>query len=108
MSKFDTLESALDNMPLFRESVENTKRKGYPTEWMFKVADTSEPYCFFEKNGKYGNSSKCPYYKGHYNAGSSAATECKAVDFLLPGVIMDIYCRLHHEECPLRKEAENG
>lgn len=106
--KYETLESALDDMTLLQEQIKKMKERGLPTSWMCKVADTSDPYCFFEKNGKLGNKSDCPYYKGHYNAGSSAATECTAVDFLLPGVIMDVYCRLHHEECPIRKRAEDA
>ena len=104
-AKYKSVDDVLRDMPLYAQAVEGVKQRGQPTEWMSKTTDISDPYCFFEKNGKYGVKSDCPYYKGRYNAGSSAATSCKALDFLLPGTITDIYCRTHYKECPIRAES---
>ena len=104
--KYKTLDSVLADMPRLHEIENDMTKKDHPIFWLRQAADPAkDPYCFFFKNGKRGYESRCENYKGYYNAGSSSAVQCKACSFLLPGSILEIYCKRHHDECPLRGDA---
>ena len=107
LKKYETLESVLSDMPRLHQLEADMAQKGRPSSWLRQVTEPAkDPYCFFYKNGRRGYESGCGNYKGYYNAGSSGAVHCKACSFLLPGSILEIYCRRHHDECPLQCEAD--
>lgn len=107
--QYETLEDVLTDMPRLHEVEHDMALKGNPISWLRQAADPAhDPFCFFYKNGKRGYESGCENYKGYYNAGSSSAVQCKACSFLLPGSILEIYCRHHQNECPLNSETNSS
>ncbi len=101
MAKYNNSEEVLADMPRFQKGEKECRNRGFKTDVFHKVANPENQFCFFFKNGKLGYKSNCPNYGGFYNDAPLTAIICKALDFLLPGVILDTYCRLHCEECPL-------
>ena len=104
MKKYPDLDSALNDMPKFLE-FESSLKSGNPRATPIRsTADPNKPYVFFEKNGRLGYRSDCPDYSGYWLDGVHSAVVCKQADFLLPGVILELYCRYHCNECPLNTE----
>ena len=104
MKKYPDLNSALNDMPRFLEFESSLKSRNPRATPIRSTADPNKPYVFFEKNGRLGYRSDCPDYGGYWLDGVHSAVVCKQVDFLLPGVILELYCRYHCNECPLHKE----
>lgn len=100
-NKYNNIQEAVADMPRLLKDIESCYEHGFKTDWFYKVANPENKYCFFFKNGKLGYRSDCPNYGGFYNDCPETAVVCKALDFLLPGIVLDTYCRLHCEECPL-------
>ena len=104
MNEYSDLDSALNDMPRFLEFESSLKPRDSRATPIRSTADPNKPYVFFEKNGRLGYRSDCPDYDGYWLDGVHSAVVCKQVDFLLPGVILELYCRYHCNECPLHKE----
>ena len=104
MKKYPNLDSALNDMPKFLEFESCLKPRNPRATPIRSTADPNKLYVFFEKNGRLGHRSDCPDYGGYWFDGVHSAVVCKQVDFLLPGVILELYCRYHCNECPLHTE----
>ena len=104
MKKYPNLDSALNDMPRFLEFERSLKPRDSRSTPIRSTADPNKPYVFFEKNGRLGYRSDCTDYGGYWLDGVHSAVVCKQVDFLLPGVILELYCRYHCNECPLHTE----
>ena len=108
MKKYPDLDSALNAMPLFLEYEKDVQERGPKTARTRVAADPDEQYVFFQKNGKLCYRSDCQDYGGYWLDGLYGAVACKQVDFLLPGVILELYCRNNCDECPLRMQDNDG
>ena len=104
MKKYPDLDSALNAMPLFLQYEKEVQARGPKTARTRVTADPDKQYVYFQKNGKLCYKSDCPDYDGYWIDGLHGAVVCKQVDFLLPGVILELYCRNNCDECPLHKE----
>ena len=105
MHKFTDLNSVLDAMPRFLEH-ENSLKPGDPRATPIRsAADPTQPLVFFEKNGRLGYRSSCPHYSGYWVDGFRGGVACNQIDFLLPGIILELYCRFHCEDCPLNDKS---
>jgi len=107
MQKYPDLDSALNAMPRFLKYEADVQTRGPKTARTRVTANPDEEYVFFQKNGKRCYKSDCSDYGGYWLDGVHGAVVCKQVDFLLPGVILELYCRYHCNECPLHNETEN-
>ena len=107
MYDYKDLDYVLNAMPKFLEYEADVRARGPQTAKVRATADPDKPFVFFEKNGRFGYRSDCPDYGGYWLDGVHGAVVCKQVDFLLPGVILELYCRYHCNECPLHNETEN-
>ena len=104
MKKYPDLDSTLNDMPRFLEFESSLKSRNPRATPIRSTADPNKPYVFFKKNGKLCYRSDCPDYGGYWLDGLYGAVACKQVDFLLPGVILELYCRNNCNEGPLHKE----
>lgn len=104
MKNYYDLDSALNAMPRFLEFEKDMQARGAKPAGLRVTADPDEQYVFFQKNGKRCYKSDCSNYGGYWLDGLHGAVVCKQVDFLLPGIILDLYCRNHCDECPLRMQ----
>ena len=104
MHKFTDLNSVLDAMPRFLEHENSLKPGDQRATPIRSAADPTQPLVFFEKNGKLCYRSACPHYRGYWLDGLNGAVVCNQVDFLLPGIVLELYCRNYHNECPLHTE----
>ena len=106
MRKYDDLDSVLNTMPLFLDFEKDVQARGLKTAQTRMTANPDDKYTFFEKNGKLCYKSDCPHYSGYWLDGRFGAVVCKQVEFLLPEIILELYCRHHCSECPLHEETE--
>jgi len=106
MQKYPDLDSVLDAMPAFLDFEKDVQARGPKTARTRATANPEDPYTFFEKNGKLCYKSDCPHYDGYWLDGLHGAVICKQTEFLLPGIILELYCRYHCGECPLHEETE--
>ena len=107
MKKYTDLDAAINAMPRFLEFESSLPQKHSKATPIRSVADPNKPFVYFEKNGRLCYKSECPHYDGYWLDGVSGAVICKQLDFLLPGVILELYCRNHCDECPLHDENHN-
>lgn len=107
MRNYPDLNSALDAMPRFLEFESSLKPRHSRATPLRATADPNKPNVYFEKNGKLCYKSDCPNYGGYWLDGLSGAVVCNQVDFLLPGIILELYCRYHCDECPLHADSDN-
>jgi len=104
MKKYSDLDSSLNAMPRFLTYEKDVQARGPKTARTRVTATPDKQYVFFQKNGKLCYKSDCTDYGGYWLDGLHGAVVCKQVDFLLPGVILELYCRYHCNECPLHTE----
>ncbi len=106
MHKFTDLNSVLDAMPRFLNHENSLMPRDPRATPIRSPAEPAQPLVFFEKNGKLCYRSACPHYRGYWLDGLNGAVVCNQVDFLLPGIVLELYCRYHCEDCPLKHENE--
>ena len=107
--QYHSLDEVLADMPEIRETIKVLQARGKPHEWVSVPADISDTFAFLLKEGKMKNRfraypSSCENYVGYWLNGGSSAVQCKAVDFVLPGIVHHLYCAKNCKECPLHRK----
>ena len=107
--QYHSIDEVLADMPEIRETIKVLQARGKPHEWVSVPADTSDTFAFLLKEGKMKNGfraypSSCENYVGYWLNGGSSAVQCKAVDFVLPGIVHHLYCAKNCKECPLHRK----
>ena len=99
-----TLDTLLDKMELFKQHEESMLKRGVKQSTIRRVANPKDRYVFFKKKTDRNYGGECEHYRGYYLDGVCGAVSCSAVEFLLPGVIRELYCKMNHESCLLQRE----
>ena len=78
---------------------------GWLSDWIKNVPTTNGPVDYFLKKGKTKPGAKCylsecPHYNGYWLA-RLGAVDCRLVDNLLPGIIVDFTCSKNYKSCPI-------
>jgi len=102
-----SVNEILHSMPQFVEAVNQLKKNGRKTEFMYGIANPDEQYTFFKSKNKRGYHSDCPFYAGYYLDGVHGATKCSCLEMLLPGGVFEVQCKNHFVNCPLYLEKQN-
>ena len=87
------------NLPGFLEVRNRLESKGHPSGWITQVVDPGNPHAVYLQEGKPWYKSECPLYDGYWLHGGIGSVQCRGVDELLPGLILDTVCTKQYKQC---------